>query len=66
MSATVESKLYSLEQAGELLGCSHWLLRKHADRGTVKTVRVGRLVKLSSEEVERIQRDGLPSLRTPK
>ena len=63
MNATIESRLYSMEQAGEVLGCSHWLLRKHAERGTVKTVRVGRLVKLSSEEIDRIRKEGLPSLK---
>lgn len=61
------SILYSMQQAAEALGgLSHWTLRKHISRGTVRVTRIGRRVFLPSEEIERIQREGLPSLRTPR
>ena len=57
-------KLYSLEDASRALGgYSVWSLRKSIAQGTVRPTRLGRRVFLSSEEVARIQREGLPSLR---
>lgn len=62
--ATEEKRLYSLEEAARLLGgISHWTLRKHADLGTIRVTRIGRLVRISSEELSRIEREGLPPLR---
>jgi hypothetical protein len=56
--------LFSIRDAAQQLGkISVWTLRKHIFRGTVKVTRIGRRVFLSSEEVERIRREGLPSLR---
>lgn len=62
-ATVVDRQLFTLEEAGRVLGCSHWLLRKHIERGTVRPTRLGRLVKLSSAEIERIQEQGLPPLR---
>jgi hypothetical protein len=56
-------KLYDLERASVALGSvSVWTLRKHVSRRTVRVTRIGRRVFLPSEEIERIQREGLPSL----
>jgi hypothetical protein len=58
--------LYSFAEAAKLLGgISHWTLRKHAAIGQMRVVHIGRRVFLDAEELERIQRDGLPSLAQP-
>jgi len=60
----VETRLYSLADASRQLGdLSIWTLRKHVFRGNVKPTRLGRRIFLSSSEIERIQREGLPSLK---
>jgi excisionase family DNA binding protein len=57
--------LYSMQEAAEALGgISHWTLRKHASSGRIKVVRLGRRVFVDTEELERVRREGLPSLRT--
>jgi hypothetical protein len=56
--------LYSLPDAAKSLGgISVWTLRKHISNGQLRVVRIGRRVFLDGEELERIRRDGLPSLR---
>jgi hypothetical protein len=60
---TLKAQLFSVEEAGRLLGgISPWTLRKHVAAHNVKVTRIGRRVLLTTEEVERIRRDGLPSL----
>jgi hypothetical protein len=60
----VTKKLYNITDAASLCGSlSPWTLRKHISRGTIHVTRIGRRVFLRSEEIERIQREGLPSLR---
>lgn len=55
--------LSSIADAAKTLGrISHWTLRKHIASGRIRTVRFGRRVFLDAEEIERIRRDGLPSL----
>lgn len=55
--------LYALQQAADLLGrISIWTLRKHVARGNVRVTRIGRRVFLDTDEVERVRREGLPSL----
>lgn len=57
-------QLYSLADASRQLGnLSIWTLRKHVFRGNVKPTRLGRRIFVSSTEIERIQREGLPSLK---
>lgn len=64
MQATESQRLYSIEDAARALGgISAWTIRKHLDRGTVQATRIGRRVFLSSEEVSRIEKEGLPPLR---
>lgn len=56
--------LYALPDAAKSLGgISIWTLRKHISNGRVRVIRIGRRVFLDSEELERIRREGLPSLR---
>jgi hypothetical protein len=57
--------LFSVTDAAkELGGISVWTLRKHVAGGGIKVVRIGRRVFLASEELARIRREGLPSLRS--
>jgi hypothetical protein len=56
-----DSRLYS-----QLGGLSIWSLRKHLLRGNVRPTRLGRRVFLSTAEISRIQREGLPSLSSTK
>ena len=56
-------RLYSLEDASSQLGgISVWSLRKWIAQGALQPVRLGRRVFLASEEITRIQSEGLPSL----
>jgi excisionase family DNA binding protein len=57
--------LFSIAEAAKSLGgISHWTLRKHVASGRLRVVRIGRRVFLDAEEIERIRREGLPSLGT--
>jgi hypothetical protein len=57
--------LYALPQAAELLGrISVWTLRKHISTSRLRVTRIGRRVFLDAEEIERVRREGLPSLRS--
>jgi len=57
-------KLHNLPEAARLLGgISIWTLRRWIALGDVIVVRLGRRVFLRTEEIERIRREGLPSLR---
>jgi hypothetical protein len=56
-------KLHDLPEAAGLLGgISIWTLRRWITLGDVNVVRLGRRVFLRTEEIERIRREGLPSL----
>lgn len=58
------SALYALPDAAKSLGgISVWTLRKHIANGRIRVVRIGRRLFLDGGELERIQREGLPSLR---
>ena len=58
------SRLHSLADSSRQLGdASIWTLRKHISKGNIKPTRLGRRVFLSTAEIARIQRDGLPSLK---
>jgi hypothetical protein len=63
VNENISARLFSLKEAGRVLGgISPWTLYKHIGRGNVKVTRIGRRVFLDAEEVERIRREGLPSL----
>jgi excisionase family DNA binding protein len=55
---TVEPKLFRLEQAGAVLGVSHWTLRRWAKQGKLRTVKLGSLRLVPREEVNRLARQG--------
>jgi excisionase family DNA binding protein len=56
--------LFSLPDAARSLGgISVWTLRKHISNGQIRVIRIGRRVLMDAEELDRIRRDGLPSLR---
>jgi hypothetical protein len=58
-------RLYDVLDASRMLGgLSQWTLRKNISLGRVRVVRLGRRVFLDAEEIERIRREGLPSLST--
>lgn len=59
------SVLYALPEAARLLGgISVWTLRKHVANRGLQVTRIGRRVFLDAEEIERVRREGLPSLGT--
>lgn len=67
MKTHPEAQLFSVEDAATVLGgISPWTLRKHIQYGNLKVTRIGKRVFLDAEELERIRRDGLPSLRLPR
>lgn len=58
-----ESRLYSLPDAAQQLGgVSIWTLRKHLQQSHITAVKLGRRVFISQEEIDRITREGLPSV----
>ncbi len=66
VTATIESgsrRLYSVDEAAQRHGASGWTYRAHIARGNIKVVRIGRLVRISEDELARIEREGLPSLK---
>jgi hypothetical protein len=59
--------LCSLPEVAKSLGAiSIWTVRKHVTRGNIRVVRLGKRVLVPTEELDRIRRDGLPSLGTYK
>ncbi len=59
--------LLSLHKAAEALGgISIWTLRKHISVGNVRVTHLGRRVFLDEEEMSRVMREGLPSLRSSR
>ena len=54
--------LLGFKEAEKELGVSHWMLRRKAAEGVLKTVYIGRRRLISEEEISRIKREGLPSL----
>jgi len=63
--STVEPRqgLLSFEDAARFLGgISTWTLRAHARQGSIRVVRLGARIFFTPEELERIRREGLPSL----
>jgi hypothetical protein len=59
------NRLYSLQDvAGLLGGTSIWTIRAHIKRGSIGAVRLGTRVYVTAEEVTRVLRDGLPSLKS--
>jgi hypothetical protein len=62
---TIETKplLFSFEESARLLGgISPWSLRRHAQRKNIRVVHLGLRVFVDAQELDRIRREGLPSL----
>lgn len=57
------SKLMTIPEATRELPVSISSLQKHAARGTVRVIRLGKRIFLRQDEIDRIRREGLPSLR---
>ena len=57
------TELLSIEHAAKALALSPWTIRAHLKGGTITPVRCGRRVLISRNEVDRIAREGLPSLK---
>jgi hypothetical protein len=56
-------KLYNLEESSYQLGDTPvWTLRHHIAAGHINVTRLGRRLFLTAQELERIAREGLPSL----
>jgi excisionase family DNA binding protein len=62
----VNSELINVDEAAQRTGSSPWTWRAHIKRGNVKTIRIGRRVLISRAELERVVREGLPSLKAEK
>jgi hypothetical protein len=63
-ASNTDLQLNTLVEASRQLGnLSVWTLRKHLLRGNIRPTRLGRKVFVSNEEITRIQREGLPSLK---
>ena len=63
MTQSRTTRLLTIFDAAHELGAiSPWTLRKHIAQGTVRATRLGRRVFVPTNEVERIQQEGLPSL----
>jgi hypothetical protein len=64
-SQNAEPHLYSFADAARKLGSvSVYTIHKHAAKGSIAVIRIGRRVFLSAREVARISKEGLPSLTT--
>jgi hypothetical protein len=56
--------LHGIEDVSSRLGnTSPWTIRKHIAQGNIRVVRIGTRVFVNENEIERIQREGLPSLK---
>jgi excisionase family DNA binding protein len=57
--------LFTIAEAAEILGTSRWTLIAHQRRGDLKTVSIGRAVRIHASEITRIANEGLSSLAPP-
>jgi len=51
--------LLSPDEFARAIGVSHWTVRNHVKAGKVASVRVGALIKIPAEEVEKVKRGSL-------
>lgn len=57
--ADVTAKLMTLDKVQDALGCSIYSVRRYITLGSIKAVNIGSRIMVSSEEVARIQHEGL-------
>ena len=62
----LESLLYDINQSGKVLHMPQWTLRAQIAAGNVNVTRLGTRIMIRKCELERIVREGLPSLRSVK
>jgi len=58
--------LNGVNEAATKLSISPWTLRAHLRRGNSRAVRCGKRILIHKDELERISRQGLPSLKARK
>jgi hypothetical protein len=58
----LEPLLYDINQSGKVLQMPQWTLRAQITAGNVKGTRLGTRIMITKSELERIAREGLPSL----
>jgi len=58
----LEPLLYDINQSGKVLHMPQWTLRAQIAAGNVKVIRLGTRIMITKPELERIAREGLPSL----
>lgn len=51
-------KLYDLKEVAQMLGVSYLTVYNYVRQGKIKSVRVGRFLRVTQEEVERIMKEG--------
>jgi excisionase family DNA binding protein len=54
--------LMAIQEVAKVLSISPWTVRAHLRRGNIRPVRCGRRVLVHREEVDRVSRQGLPTL----
>jgi len=62
----LEPLLYDINQSGKVLRMPQWTLRAQIAAGNVKVTRLGTRIMITKSELERIAREGLPSLQTAR
>lgn len=48
----IQDKLYTADQAAELLGVSPWTIRRWVREGQLRAFRVGRLVRIAASDMD--------------
>ena len=46
--------LLNLDEAAEMIGRTHWTLRRDVKAGTLKSVRIGRRIMIEASEIRRL------------
>lgn len=62
----LEALLFDVKGGGQVLHMPQWTLRAQIAAGNVKIIRLGTRIMIHRSELERIAREGLPSLRTAR
>jgi excisionase family DNA binding protein len=72
LETTVSSKdsimepLLTVEQLAVMVKRSHWTLRRDVKAGLIRSVRIGRAIRIEAAEARRIMNEGLASSAGPK
>jgi excisionase family DNA binding protein len=72
MQTTVNSRdsimepLLTVEQLAVMVKRSHWTLRRDVKAGLIRSVRIGRAIRIEAAEARRIMNEGLASSAGPK